>query len=125
MNRKEFLQTALAMTGVGFVASRIVACGGEDGGGSGGTAGTGGANNGCAADAPNVAIGTNHGHTMSVPQADVAAGTLKMYSIKGDSPHDHTVTLSPGNFSVLRSGETLRLTSSAAGHTHSITIVCA
>jgi hypothetical protein len=128
MNRKEFLQTALAMTGVGFVASRIAACGGEDSTGlPTGTAGTGGGNaDACTNEAITETIASNHGHTLMVSQADVVAGTLKMYDIQGTSGHTHSVTVSPGNFATLKAGGVLQLTSTnGGGHTHGITIACA
>lgn len=127
LDRKEFLRTALAMAGLGFVGSRIAGCGGDATSDPSGAAGSGGGNtNACEADAPVETIATNHGHVLEVSQADVAAGTLKMYSIMGTSAHDHTVTVSPGNFTTLRAGNTVQLTSSSgSGHTHGITIVCA
>lgn len=127
LDRKEFLRTALAMAGFGFAVPRVAACGGDGTSGATGAAGTGGGNtNACEADAPLETIASNHGHTLTVSQADVTAGTLKMYSIKGTSAHDHTVTVSEGNFTTLRAGGTVQLTStSGGGHTHGVTIVCA
>lgn len=127
LDRKEFLRTALAMAGFGFAVSRVAACGSDEPGSTTGMAGTGGGNtNACEADAPLETIASNHGHTLTVSQADVTAGTLKMYSIKGTSAHDHTVTVSEGNFTTLRAGGTVQLTStSGGGHTHGVTIVCA
>jgi hypothetical protein len=126
LDRKEFLQAALAMAGFGVAASRLAACGGDTPGTTG-TAGTGGGSaNACADSAPSETIAENHGHTLTVSQADVEAGTLKTYNIQGTSAHAHSVTVSPGNFTTLRSGGTVPLTStSGGGHTHGITIVCA
>jgi hypothetical protein len=126
MNRKEFLRTALAMTGLGFAASRIAACGGDGGGNTTGNAGTGGGNaNACASDAPLETISANHGHTLTVLQADVEAGTSKTYDIQGTSGHTHSVLVSAASFERLRAGDTLMLTSTAGGgHTHGISIVC-
>lgn len=127
MNRKEFLRKALAMTGAGFAASRIAACGGDGTGSTTGAAGTGGGNtNACATDAPLETISSNHGHTFTVSQADVEAGTLKTYDIQGTSGHTHSVTVSQGNFASLRAGNTVQLTSTnGGGHSHGITIICA
>jgi hypothetical protein len=127
LDRKEFLRTALAMAGFGFAVSRVAACGGDTTPSTTGTAGTGGGStNECANDAPIETIASNHGHTLTVSQADVEAGTLKTYDIQGTSPHAHSVTVSPGNFTTLRSGGTVQLTSTnGGGHTHGITIVCA
>lgn len=127
LDRKEFLRTALAMTGLGFVASRIVACGSDGGSSATGTAGTGGGNaNACADSAPSETIASNHGHTLTVTQADVEAGAMKVYDIQGTSGHAHSVTVSQGSFTRLRAGESVQLTSTnGGGHTHGITIVCA
>jgi hypothetical protein len=126
LNRKEFLQTALSMVGLGFVASRLASCGGGSAPASTGAAGTGGGGNACEQSEPFEMIANNHGHELTVSQADVAAGTLKMYSIRGTSAHDHTVTISPASFATLKAGQTLTLTSStASSHSHTVTVVCA
>ena len=127
LDRKEFIRTALVMAGAGFGLSRVASCGGSDGPSSTtGGAGSSGGGNACDEHPPQDTIGTNHGHELTVSQADVTAGALKMYSIQGTAAHDHTVTLSPNNFSTLKSGATVMLTSSNnAGHTHAITIRCA
>jgi hypothetical protein len=128
LNRKDFLRTALSMVGLGFVASRVASCGSDGSPGSStGGAGTGSSGgNACEQNPPAETISANHGHVLTVSQADVAAGTLKMYSIQGTATHDHTVTVSPGSFSMLKAGQTVSLTStSGGGHTHGVTIVCA
>ena len=127
LDRNEFLRTALSMVGLGFVASRFVGCGGSDSPGGGtGTAGTGSAGgNACEQHIPSETISANHGHVLTVTQADVAAGALKIYSIQGTATHDHMVTLSPGSFSTLKTGQTVTLTSTTnAGHSHTITVAC-
>ena len=65
------------------------------------TAPTGSAANNCTNANVDSIIGANHGHTIVIPQADITAGVSKTYSIQGSSAHDHTVTLSPGDFSAL------------------------
>jgi hypothetical protein len=127
LNRKEFLRTALAMTGLGVVATRIAACGGGGTSNTTGGAGTGGGNtNACADTEPTETIASNHGHTLTVSLADVAAGTMKVYDIQGTSGHTHSVTVSAGSFATLRAGNVLQLTSTnGGGHTHGITLVCA
>jgi hypothetical protein len=127
MKRKEFLRMTLALTGLGLVGGRIAACGGDGGGTTTGGAGTGGGNaNACENEAPTDTIASNHGHTLTVTQADVAAGTLKTYDIQGSSGHTHSVTVSPGNFATLRAGGLVQLTSTnGGGHSHGITITCA
>jgi hypothetical protein len=127
MKRKEVLRMALALTGLGVVGGRIVACGGDGTTSPIGGAGTGGGNtNACEDGAPSDTISSNHGHTLTVTQADVAAGTLKTYDIQGSSGHTHSVTVSVGNFATLRAGGTVQLTSSnGGGHSHNVTITCA
>lgn len=71
-------------------------------------------------------IGTNHGHQLAIPQADIVAGKAKKYSIKGTSSHDHTVSLTAADFASLKAKGTLTLTSqTGSGHTHSVTVSCA
>jgi hypothetical protein len=128
LDRKEFLRTALSMVGLGFVVSRVAACGSDPAPGGGtGAAGTGSSGgNACQEHEPVESIANNHGHVLTVAQSDVDAGALKMYSIKGTSGHDHTVTLSSGNFGTLKAGNMVSVTSTAGGgHTHNVTVICA
>jgi hypothetical protein len=128
LDRKDFLRTALVMAGAGFGLTRIASCGGGDSPGGGtGSAGTGGAlTNACETHAPQDTISANHGHVLTVSQADAAAGQLKSYSIQGTSTHDHTVTVSSGNFATLNAGQMVTITSSTGNnHTHTVTIRCA
>jgi len=70
-------------------------------------------------------ISANHGHSLVVSPADVAAGRAKTYSILGTSRHDHTVTLSAANFASLAAGRAVTVTSTNdAGHTHTVTVTC-
>jgi hypothetical protein len=69
-------------------------------------------------------IGTNHGHAITVPAADVAAGVEKTYPIQGTSMHPHTVRLTAANFATLKQTGTLTVSSSNDGHAHSVTITC-
>jgi hypothetical protein len=125
LDRKEFLKTALTMAGFGFAVTRVAACGSDTPGGTG-AAGTGGGGNACATTAPNETIGSNHGHVLTVSQADVAAAAAKTYSIQGTSAHDHMVTVSAASFATLKAGGTLNLTSTTvSSHSHTVTIVCA
>lgn len=78
----------------------------------------------CAAD-PTVTIGNNHGHVLVVSAADVAAGVDKTYDIQGGAGHAHSVTITAAEFEVMRSADPIQVTSTAAGHTHVCTVVCA
>lgn len=115
-------------TGLGAFAGTLAACGGYDDGGGGGDAGTGSGDGGrggsCTPETPT--ISSNHGHTLSVPAADVEAGTEQTYDIRGSSSHSHTVTITAADFTELRDSGSIRLTSSTdAGHNHVVTITCA
>jgi len=70
-------------------------------------------------------ISSNHGHTFSVPAADVSNGTAKTYDIQGSSPHTHQVMVTSDNFATLASNNSVSVISTASGHTHSVTISCA
>ena len=75
-------------------------------------------------------IGVNHGHSLTVPMADVMAGAERSYDIgmSGTPAHTHLVTVNAGAFAQLRGGTPVTLTSTEAGggpHSHPITITCA
>jgi hypothetical protein len=79
----------------------------------------------CANNAP-ATIANNHGHTLTVPSADVAAATDKTYSIKGSAMHDHQVAVTAAQFATLASGGLVNIVSTNAfGHAHSVTVICA
>lgn len=118
LSRKEFLRGTLAAAGgVMGLAAVNTGCGGDDDGGGGG-----GGSGACS-----TSFDTNHGHTMSVSQADVDAAADKTYDIKGSAPHSHQVTLTAAQFASLKSGKNVSVESTDGGvaHTHNITIKCA
>src|SRR6185503_14082882 len=95
-------------------------------GGRGGTSGTGGSD----CTNPMETIGTNHPmpHMLTVPPADITAGTEKTYNIQGASMHPHSVTLTAANFATLAGGGSITVTSTSGGtpaHTHMVTVSCA
>ena len=103
---------------------------GTDTGSSSGTPGTdssGGSEtsaSACTAD-PDVTIGSNHGHELVVPLADVMAGLQVVYNIQGTSMHPHSVTLTAEHFMMLAQGMSVMVDSTMdAMHTHPITVVC-
>ena len=77
-----------------------------------------------------ILISNNHGHTMTVSKADIAAGTEKRYNIKGTANHTQYITLTPNEFNMLRSTATVSVTSTAteAGenimHWHTVLVSC-
>jgi hypothetical protein len=49
-----------------------------------------------------------------------------MYSIKGNSAHDHMVTINASDFMKLKAGMQIMMTSTTGGsHTHVVLVVCA
>jgi hypothetical protein len=78
----------------------------------------------CEAD-PDVVIGTNHGHELVVPLADVMAAVEVTYNIQGTSMHSHEVTLTAADFAMLQAGMVVMVTSSqGAMHDHAVTVSC-
>ncbi|MFN0250551.1 MAG: hypothetical protein ACKV2T_26970 [Kofleriaceae bacterium] len=115
MTRKQFLRSVLGIgAGVGAVAF-ISACG--DDGGSAVDAG-----NTCTN--PVNQIGSNHGHALAIPIADVNAGAAQTYNLTGGA-HAHTLAISATQFTQIKNGQTLNIaTSTGAAHTHMVTIMC-
>ena len=71
-------------------------------------------------------IGSNHGHELSMPAADVLAAADKSYDITGTSSHPHTVTVTAADFKKLAAQGSLVLASSMDfGHAHSVRVICA
>ena len=143
--RRDFLQTLLALGGA-TAALSAVGCGDDDGpaGSDSGTPGTdAGRDSGTTPDedagtTPEEDAGTppaecdvgatidgNHGHVVTIPPADVAAGTERTYMIQGTSRHPHSITVSAAQFAMLAGGASVELSSTTnAGHSHAITLVC-
>lgn len=121
LTRKEFLA---GVVGTAAVATFLPGCGPGPGGNDGGTdGGTGdGGNPNCAPPT----IAGNHGHTLVVTRDEVQAGQERTYSIRGNSSHDHQVTISAADFATLGRGGSITVASSnVGGHQHSVTVTCA
>ncbi|MCA9626406.1 MAG: hypothetical protein KC766_02015, partial [Myxococcales bacterium] len=100
--------------------------GGSGGTGNGGSGGATGGSGGTGSTGCGVTFATNHGHVLMVSQADVDAAADKTYDIMGSSMHTHSVTLTAADFGTLAGGGSVTVTSTTAvGHEHSITILCA
>jgi hypothetical protein len=70
-------------------------------------------------------IANNHGHAITVTAAEANAGVDKTYQIQGTSLHPHTVTITAAQFTMLKSGGTIMVTSSTdAMHSHVVTVTC-
>jgi hypothetical protein len=155
LTRKEFIQLAVASAGAAALGAcgddtSGTGGGGTGGGGTGGSGsttssttgstttssttttttttgagGAGGEGGGTANLTCSSNIGTNHGHSLEVPAADVADGVEKTYNIQGTSQHPHMVTITAADFTTLAGGGTVQKTSTNDnGHTHSVTVTC-
>ena len=70
-------------------------------------------------------ISSNHNHAVTIPAADVLAGKMKTYNIKGGSGHPHEITLTAANFGTLASGSSVTVKSTkVSGHTHDVKVDC-
>ncbi len=126
MKRKEFFQLIGGALVGGFA---IAGCGSSDNGGDGDGDGDGdGPDAGavdCAASGVGGRLSGNHGHSILVSAADIAAGVEKTYEIQADSTHPHSVTITAAEFARLQAAETVTLMSSTdAGHSHVVTFEC-
>lgn len=86
---------------------------------------------GCTVTMANVMIADNHPHglhVLVVTPEDVAAGAEKSYMIMGAASHDHTVTITADQFTTLKGGGSVMVTSTPGtnglDHTHVVTISC-
>jgi hypothetical protein len=92
--------------------------------GSGGGAGTGGSGGGGSPDARSggaqeggaacamvtVSVSMNHtngAHSLTIPSADVVAGALKVYNVRGMANHDHFIEVTAADFTTLKAGQTV------------------
>lgn len=99
---------------------------GDGGTGSGTGTGTGSGTGTSAMCEPNITMDL-HTHAVTVPSADVDAGTEKTYDLATTNMHTHTVTVTAADFTELKTNDTVTVMSVAdtTGHQHSITITCA
>jgi hypothetical protein len=69
----------------------------------------------------------NHGHVLSIPEADLDAPGDKTYSTRGTAPHDHPVTLTAIQRQQLKAGQPILFTAPSGGaspHTHDVSGTC-
>jgi hypothetical protein len=67
----------------------------------------------------------NHGHTLSIPKADLTLTTPQTYTTAGTASHTHGVTFSAAQLLQLKNGQSVLVTSlPSQGHTHDVTSVC-
>ncbi len=80
----------------------------------------------CSMNGTSVAIGSNHGHTMTVSKAEVAAAVEKTYDIQGTSAHPHSVTVTAADFAKLANNmDVVVMSTTNSMHSHSVTVRCA
>jgi hypothetical protein len=117
--RRHFLRSA-ALFGGAFVFSRgLAACAASS------TNGAASASDDLVECAAPV-ISRNHGHSLVVTAADVAAGVAKTYDIQGAASHAHSVTLSAADFAKLAAGGSITVASTTDfSHSHGVTVTCA
>lgn len=119
MTRKQFLRS-LAGAGIGAVgASVLIGCGSDN------PATPDARVVSCTLNGTAVTIAGNHGHTLVVSTADIAAAADKTYNIMGTSPHTHMVTITAAQFAMLAANTSITVVSTDALHTHSVTVACA
>ncbi|MEQ9426247.1 MAG: hypothetical protein RJQ09_17615 [Cyclobacteriaceae bacterium] len=125
MDRKSFIKKMLNAMLIGAPLLAAASCSSDDDDDNNDDMGPGTTPN-CIDNGTSSSIGTNHGHTLSVPQADITAGVDKQYNIRGASDHPHTVTVSAANFAALQSNQSIQVASTSDnGHSHTINISCA
>lgn len=115
LTRRELLATAATAA-----ATVISACGGDD---DAPAIDAPPAN--CLANGTRTVISNNHGHALTVPAADIAAGNQHSYDITGSADHSHSVSISADQMTTLAGNGPVQVTSSVGGgHTHMIDIFC-
>jgi hypothetical protein len=120
VSRKDFLRFTVLFGGAAAAAA-LAGC----------SSSSSSSSSACANGAKDTAISANHGHSLSIPAADISAGQGGTYHIHGLADHDHTVTLTGAELKTLASGGTVTVTSSSpdpitvGDHTHNVSIGCA
>ncbi|MCZ6553623.1 MAG: hypothetical protein O7A67_07440, partial [SAR324 cluster bacterium] len=131
LNRRDFLRRGLALppTLAGLWAGLSLASCGDDGSTSANESELSSCSDtgDCVAGGDfNVAIALNHGHTLTLTQAEVDAGAEIAVDVADNGDHNHTVTLTAAMLADVAGGMRLHVQSAAAadGHSHCITINC-
>lgn len=152
MTRKDFLRLTFFVSGAaaaGLAGALLPGCssdetdssssgggGGKGDGGGGGTGDGGGGGRDAASEAApveastgfkcNQSITQNHGHTVTIAKADLDGTEAKTFSILGTADHDHQITLEPQDLADLKSGISVKKTSTDGGtsHDHEVSIIC-
>jgi hypothetical protein len=120
MTRKEFLRSIVGV-GVGAAGIAVVAGCGDDGSSQPIDSGPMVCTN------PQTVIQSNHvpPHVLMVPLADVDAAVTKTYTFTGNADHMHNLTITAAQFTQIKGGQTLNLTTtSTLAHTHNVNVMC-
>lgn len=126
MDRKTFIQKTTGAILLAAPAYVLLSCSSSSDDSNTNTPPPTGGNPDCLANGTNSNIGANHGHSISVPIADINAGVDKTYDITGSGGHPHSVTVSAVNFNMLKNNQSISVGSTLGdGHTHNVTISCA
>lgn len=116
ITRKRFL----GAVGTGTVVLWLQGCGGGGGGGYGDD------DDPQSCGASGTSIASNHGHSLTIAEADLSSSTDKTYSIQGSAGHDHTVTFTAAQLASLKAGQSVMVNSTTAqSHMHAVTARCA
>ena len=71
-------------------------------------------------------ISNNHGHSLSIPAADLDSAVAMSYNIQGAGDHSHQVTFSAAQLAQLKAGQTVTVASTTtAAHSHDVSGACA
>lgn len=118
ISRKQFCATLAGAT----VTLWLQGCGGGGGGGSSTPPPAGGGGGGAICGAGTSNITGNHGHTLTIPRADLDSAANKTYTLSAGNGHTHTVTFTPAQLTLMKNGGSATVTSSNdAGHDHDVT----
>ena len=130
IKRRDFIKATLAVSTFGATAC------GDDGGkdskdtgsrdiGSGDT-NTGDTGNIVCEPTIRITEAPNHGHVITVTNAEVNAGVDKTYDLSDNGDHAHTVMVTAADFAALKKDLTVTVESSTdSAHAHMVTISCA
>jgi len=127
MKRRDFVRVIGGVVLAGAALKSTTGCGGDDDDGNNDQPDSGQQQADCNANGATAGTITgNHGHTLTVPAADISAGAAKTYNIDGAAGHPHTIDLSAADMTTLAGGASVTVTSSNdLAHTHNVTVVCA
>jgi hypothetical protein len=115
LTRRELLTTAATAA-----ATVIAACGGDDD-----APAIDATPPNCLANGTRATITYNHGHTIDITAADIAAGNQRSYDITGTADHSHSVSVSAADMTTLAGNGPIQVTSSSTnGHTHIVNVFC-